>query len=74
MLDQKAPEPGKGWACFQCGLPADGAIVVVCDHCLRVRAPYRWACSGYPGEGDRVPIESLTGTNEHDMSRHPGEV
>jgi hypothetical protein len=74
MLNKQAPEPGKGWGCVQCGLTADGAIVVVCDHCVRVRSPYRWACSGYPGDDVRVPIESLVGSHEHDMRGHPGEV
>jgi hypothetical protein len=73
MLDKQAPEPGKGWGCMQCGLPADGAIVVVCDKCLQVRAPYRWVCCGYPQEDFRLPIESLAGSHEHDMSKHPGE-
>jgi hypothetical protein len=71
MLNKKAPIPGKGWGCVQCGLEADGAIAVLCDRCHEGGATYQWACSGYPGEGDRVPIDSLTGTHEHDVRFHP---
>jgi hypothetical protein len=70
MLPQLAPEPGTGWGCAVCGLPPDGAITVVCDDCLEAERPYRWAVSGYPKEGRRVPIWSLTGKHEHRMEYH----
>lgn len=68
-LDQKSPTPGRGWGCFACGLPADGANAVVCDACLE--KPLRFACSGYPAEDGRVPIEQLAGRHEHDYMKHP---
>jgi hypothetical protein len=71
MLDKKAPVPGRGWGCLQCGLPPDGASVVVCDGCLDAKAPYKFACSGWLNSRARVPFDSLAGTHEHDMSRHP---
>jgi hypothetical protein len=33
MLSFRAPIPGTGWGCVQCGLPMDGAQVVICDEC-----------------------------------------
>ncbi|MEH2164545.1 MAG: hypothetical protein V7K38_26715 [Nostoc sp.] len=33
-LQKKALIPGTGWSCFVCGIPADGAIAIVCDNCL----------------------------------------
>jgi hypothetical protein len=77
MLGSKAPVAGRGWGCLQCGLPADGAMAVVCDGCMGDDAPdvvvgrLRWACRGYPAEDGRVPVGELTGSHEHDMSRHP---
>jgi hypothetical protein len=76
MLSKKAPVPGHGWGCLACGLPADGASVVVCDRCCRLHssdivAACRYACRGYPATDGRVPIGELTGTHEHDMAKHP---
>jgi hypothetical protein len=71
MLDKLAPIAGKGWGCVQCGLPMDGATVVVCDRCLRQKRPYEFAVSGYPKDDVRVPIETLQGTFEHRMEMHP---
>lgn len=75
MLRQKSPIPGRGWGCFCCDLPADGGVAVVCDACCGdgggVLGKLRWACAGYPREDGRVPYSELTGTHEHDMSRHP---
>ncbi|RCJ34623.1 hypothetical protein A6769_22095 [Nostoc punctiforme NIES-2108] len=33
-LHKKALVAGTGWECFICGIPANGAIAVVCDDCL----------------------------------------
>lgn len=74
MLDRPAPEPGTGWGCVVCGLPLDGAIVVVCDACLEANRPYHFACHGYPGQGRRAPLSELpAGRFEHDMTRHAAE-
>jgi hypothetical protein len=70
MLNKKAPVPGQGWGCFVCGLPADGAVAVVCDGCLDSEAAIRWACVGYPGEDQRTGVDTLTEPFEHDLARH----
>ena len=74
MLDKLAPEPGKGWACLQCGLAPNGAVVVVCNQCLDAQKPYEFAVSGYPAEDKRVPFWTLSGNHQHDMSRHLDET
>jgi hypothetical protein len=70
-LHPKAPTPGRGWGCLQCGLPADGAIAVVCDDCLEAKAKLQAACRGYPGVDGRVPIAALTGEQRHYLAKHP---
>lgn len=70
-LSRRAPTPGRGWGCAQCGLPTDGAIAVVCDSCLEGQVPLKQVCDGHPGDGKRVPIESVTVPFLHDLSRHP---
>ena len=70
QLHQKGPTPGRGWGCVVCQLPMDGAIAVVCDHCLDTKAPLKFACDDYPASGKRVPIETLTGTHDHDLAKH----
>lgn len=73
-LHHKSPTAGKGWGCVLCGLPADGAVAVVCDACLRAmergEAEIKWACAGYPAEPGRVPVAELKGTHEHLLNRH----
>lgn len=72
MLNQMGPTPGKGWACFQCGLPPNGAIAVLCDSCLEKQADIRFVCLGYAAEAGRLPIEELEfEAFEHDMRFHP---
>lgn len=68
-LHKLAPIPGRGWGCFQCGLPQNGAVAVVCDGCLE--KDLRYACRGYPGQDGRVPIDQLQGDFRHDLARHP---
>src|SRR5690606_22480586 len=31
--DITAPEPGKGWGCFQCHQPMNGALSLICERC-----------------------------------------
>jgi hypothetical protein len=69
-LHQKCPTPGKGWGCVVCGLPSDGAIAVVCDECHKRGAQLKFACAGYPGIDGRVPVESLEGYHDHDLTKH----
>ncbi len=78
MLDRRSPEPGDGcWGCFQCGLPMQGAVAVLCDACLIfIQAAHvqpKYACLGAPEKNRRIPVEQLTEVFEHDMSKHPGE-
>jgi hypothetical protein len=73
MIPKLNPVPGRGWGCAQCGLPQNGASVVVCDPCLESNAPYKVAIDGYPADKKRIPFGDLKGTHEHDMSKHPGE-
>jgi len=74
MLDTVAPTPGKGWGCFACSLPQNGALAVVCDTCLDADAPLRHICLGWPGvDGriarDRAPTTPFT----HNRAYHPEE-
>lgn len=70
LLPHKAPVPGTGWGCVQCGLACDGAVAVLCDVCLYEERPVREACFGHPAAGERVPLSSLAGWHEHDLEKH----
>jgi hypothetical protein len=70
MLDKKCPTPGKGWGCFVCDLPKDGAIYVACDACADSGAKPKLACRGWPGKDGRIPIEELEGAHDHDLAKH----
>lgn len=74
MLDRRAPTPGTGWGCLQCNRPLDGAVAVVCDHCLAAQAALKFVCDGPPGHDKRVPIEGITEAFGHDLSQHPEVV
>lgn len=76
QLHKISPTPGKGWGCFQCGIPMDGAIAVVCDRCFdahgqKIGDALKFACKGYPAIDGRVPIGELQGEHEHLLSLHP---
>jgi len=72
MLGVKNEVPGHGWACLACGLPPDGAMAVLCAHCVddwqSGRKQLRFACRGWPATEGRVPIEQLTEPHEHDAN------
>jgi len=73
MLGYKAPEAGKGWGCLQCGLPPDGANMVLCDECFEAEK-YSEIVVGYAGENKRMAYDEFMKTAEafdHDMSKHP---
>lgn len=70
-LAVKAPIAGRGWGCVQCGLPSDGAVVVLCDDCVSEEVEPRFACRGYPASDGRIPIADLTGEHVHNLDRHP---
>lgn len=74
LIPRKGTVPGHGWGCTVCGLPADGACVVLCDGCTEL-----WrtgdvnpsiACRGYPAVDGRIPILDLSEPHHHDMSKH----
>jgi hypothetical protein len=57
-LDRRGPTPGKGWGCFVCGLPFDGAFAVLCSTCLGQTPVF--VCVGYPaGNGARALLADL---------------
>ncbi len=62
---------GFGWGCFQCGLPTEGAIAVVCDECLKSNAEIREFVKGEALKHQRAPMSELTEPFEHDLSKHP---
>jgi|SRR5215831_381029 len=75
-LHKLSPIPGRGWGCFGCGQPMNGAIAVTCEMCGPNSPgedfpPLKFACKGWPGSDGRVPYESLQGFFDHDMSKHP---
>ena len=68
-------EDGTGqWGCFQCGLPPEGAVAVVCDKCMLAGRDPTTFCIGAPGKGSRAGVELLVEVFQHDMKKHPGEV
>ncbi len=78
-LHKKIPDSEKngGWGCFVCGLPASGAVAVLCDDCLdktiAKKVEIKLACLGYPGENRRIELDKLTEEFDHDLSKHPEE-
>lgn len=75
-LHQRTPEPGVGaWGCVVCGLPAEGAIAVLCDACaeqvLKHGARIEQAVLGEAAECRRIPVENLPpGKFDHDHEKH----
>ena len=63
MMTRRAPVPGTGWGCMQCGLPLDGAIFVACDRCVEVGV---WCPASGPVEvclgSGPVPVEVCLGS------------
>lgn len=72
-LPFKAPVPGTGWGCVQCGIPMDGATAVLCDDCVQMEEPLQEICYGLPAEMQRVPIAEYADgeAHEHRLERHP---
>lgn len=70
---------GRGWGCFVCGLPENGAVSVLCEPCsetLEGNADMRdqWemmptVCIGYPSDNHRTVLHELVPFH-HDLSRH----
>lgn len=78
MLDHPGPTPGKGWGCFTCGLPANGALAVLCDACFdlyQAGEPLRSICTGYPAKDGRTPYDRMSQESfEHNMDLHPEAI
>lgn len=71
-LNYKAPVPGTGWGCFQCGLPMDGATAVLCDGCLESEAEIQWVIHGMPVDKARVQVGKVEKKPfTHRMEFHP---
>lgn len=72
MLDRLCPTPGKGWGCLTCGLPMNGALVILCDACLEAGADPKFVCTGWATEPERTPIVDLSPDPfGHVLHRHP---
>lgn len=75
LLNVVGPVPGTGWGCLQCGLPADGAVAVLCDDCAERLGPgfdgLRFICEGYPKDDKRIAYTGGGERFDHDLSRHP---
>jgi hypothetical protein len=75
-LPERAPVPGTGWGCVECGLPADGAMAIVCDPCAdRLQEELnsdsiREVIYGLPARGGRCPRAADPEAFVHDRSRH----
>jgi len=70
MLPYRAPVPGKGWGCFVCGLPLDGAIAVLCDECL-TKNQIIFVCVGYPSDDVRAyAVHHQEDTFKCDPNKH----
>jgi hypothetical protein len=71
-LHKPAPEPGTGWGCVVCGLPANGAQAVLCDGCLESKAEIKEVAAGYLAEKGRMAITGIDQTPfKHRMEYHP---
>lgn len=78
LLARRGAVPGHGWGCVVCGLPADGAVAVLCDWCVpkyeRDAALLTHACRGHPASDGRIPIAELpAGEFKHDRTKHSPE-
>jgi hypothetical protein len=72
LLEHEAPVPGSGWGCAICKLPANGAIAVLCDTCLKqVNPVLTHVIFGYPADKKRVSYDSVSNTCfKHTMELH----
>jgi hypothetical protein len=72
FLNRLSPTPGAGWQCFECGLPANGAVAVLCDPCPDAGAEIRFVCTADPAEGGRTPLAELSEEKfKHRLEFHP---
>jgi hypothetical protein len=71
LLNLKGTVPDQGWGCVICGIWG-GAVAVLCNDCVEQGFEIKFACDGYPKDGNRIPIEELTEPFDHDLRLHPG--
>ena len=74
QLDYKVKSES-GWGCIVCGVPAEGAVAIVCDPCFEkysdtIEDEIRFLMDG---RERRIPVPPIEGRipHEHDLSRHP---
>lgn len=73
MINRRGPISGRGWGCVVCGLPCDGALVVLCDDCLEVDPP-KFVCTGYPATDGRTAYADLVPeVFDHDPAKHDAD-
>ena len=66
------PVPGLGWGCDICRLPNNGAIALLCDHCLESGKAPLAVCGSYPWAADRVLMQEMKLVPfRHDPAIHP---
>jgi hypothetical protein len=74
-LEYLAPVPGTGWGCVVCGIPANGALTIICDACLARddwAEELRFIISGYPAGKGRLPVGEMSHKHfDHDYRKHP---
>lgn len=74
-LPMRAPTPGKGWGCVVCGLPADGALTLLCDDCIALDdPPIHFVIDGPAFGGQFIThrrVDAVPFT--HDLRKHPPE-
>jgi hypothetical protein len=80
MLAKRGSTPGKGWGCFVCKLPNDGATAVICDECREalqyqghdkaMEAIKCWCVNGLT-KPERAMVSDLSEAFNHDLSKHP---
>ncbi len=75
-LPRRCVVPGHGWGCFECGLPSDGAMAVICRECEPIYladhdTALRFFCRSYPGSEGRISIDELPEDHfDHDEAKH----
>ena len=62
MMHFTSPIEGVGWGCVICGLPADGAVAVLCDDCIEEGRQHQGdeiksVVLGYPENGERIGVD-----------------
>lgn len=72
LLPFRTPVPGTGWGCATCGLPADGALSVVCDDCAGKggEIDLKYMVVGFVSEQMRCEIDCDMEPFEHDAGNH----